>query len=569
MVETNYFWRVQRVLPKTLWKQMMKMNDSVSTGIKMMMKKQFTLISFIICIFYPALLLGQTTHTSVDADSKINQDKVQVSNYNITTPALEGAINPETYYVGPSDIISVNIWLSPPLNFILTVTPEGTLVVPTVGEVKIADLSLVEAKKQVIREIKKKYIMGEPTVTLISPRHVLIMVKGDVPRVGQVTLLATDRMETAIRQAGGSITNRNIVVKHKDGTYQRIDVPKYYAVKDDRWNPSVRDGDEVFIPKVDANKNVISIWGGVNVAGAYEYVDGDTFLDLLQLAQGFTRRAIQDSVLLYRYDKSGNGLAITVVNAKTILEGAAENFPLKRFDKIVIIQRYDAQEDYGVTISGEVMYPGYYPIVRDGTKLSTVIERAGGFTPFAALQAAQLFRSSIPASEIETERLLSLRGNITTEDSAYYNMESALHMMREIVQVDFEKLFVRKDTLQDVILHTSDRIVIPSKLKTIYVFGQVAIPGDVPFVEGRDVDYYVKAAGGFTDDARRGDMMIIKRATHQWLAPSETTIEEGDQVWVPKKPERTFAYYMTVFSQTAAVITAAVSIALLAIQLRK
>ncbi len=297
-------------------------------------------------------------------------------------------------------------------------------------------------------------------------------------------------------------------------------------------------------------------------------VEGDTFLDLLQLAQGFTRRAIQDSVLLYRYDNTGTELSMSVVNAAAVVGGKSENFSLYRFDKVVVIQQYDAREDYGVTISGEVMYPGYYPIVRDGTKLSTVIERAGGFTSYATLHAAQLFRSSIPTKEIETERLLSLRGNVTTDDTLYYNMETALRMMHEIVQVDFVKLFIQKDSTQDVILHKDDKIVIPSKLKTIYVFGQVAIPGDVQFVEGRDVDYYIRVAGSFTDDARRGDVMIIKRATHQWLAPSETTIEEGDQVWVPKKPERSFAYYMSIISQTATILTAAASVVLLVIQLK-
>ncbi len=259
---------------------MMKMNDSVSIGMIIMIRKQLAVISFLIGIMSVALpmaSLGQTTMTNqgLEADTKKLPEKNQTSygnsmSGNITTPALEGAINPEMYYVGPSDIMSVNIWLSPPLSFILTVTPEGTLVIPTVGEVKIADMSLAEAKKQILREIKKKYLTGEPTVTLISPRRVLIMVKGNVPKVGLVTLLATDRVEAAIRQAEKTIANRNIMINHKDGTSQRIDVPKYYATKDDRWNPLVRDGDEVFIPKVDANKNVISIWGGVNVEGTYE-----------------------------------------------------------------------------------------------------------------------------------------------------------------------------------------------------------------------------------------------------------------------------------------------------------
>lgn len=569
----------------------MKINTSVSTGIKMMMKKQFLIISFLVSLGVPIVLSGQTATNQNwdDADSKKSSDKRQTLNAsqamsNIVVPALEGAINPETYYVGPSDIISVNIWLSPPLNFILAVTPEGTLVIPTVGEVKIADLSLSEAKKQIVREIKKKYLMGEPSVTLISPRHVLITVKGDLPEIRQkqdqeeikrdarkarqVMVLGTDRVETAVRLAGVTIMYRNILLKHKDGTTQRVDIPKYYAAKDDRWNPVIRDGDEIVIPKVDTSKNVVSIWGGVNVEGAYEYVEGDTFLDLLQLAQGFTGRSIQDSVLLYRYDETGVELSVKVVNAAAISEGKSDNFPLLCFDKIVVLQRYDVREDFGVTISGEVVNPGYFPIVRERTKLSTVIERAGGFTLYAALTAAQVSRASIPESKIEKERLLGMRGSISVEDTAYYNVESMLRVTQKNVQVDFQKLFVQKDASQDVILQPGDRIVIPSKLKNVYVFGQVVIPGDVPFVEGKNADFYVRAAGGFTDEARKGGMAVVKRSTRQWLSPSETTVEEGDQIWVPKTPERTLTYYMNIIGQAASVLTAAASIALLVIQLK-
>jgi protein involved in polysaccharide export with SLBB domain len=148
-------------------------------------------------------------------------------------------------------------------------------------------------------------------------------------------------------------------------------------------------------------------------------------------------------------------------------------------------------------------------------------------------------------------------------------MESELHTKREVVNVDFRKLFIDKDLSEDVYLRNGDYISVPSVRKTIYVFGQVTNPGNVPYVAGKNYEYYIQRAGGFTDKARTGDVMIIKRSTHQWLAPDETKIEEGDYVWVPKKIERTFAYYMSIFSQTAAVITAAVSIALLAIQLKK
>ncbi len=77
------------------------------------------------------------------------------------------------------------------------------------------------------------------------------------------------------------------------------------------------------------------------------------------------------------------------------------------------------------------------------------------------------------------------------------------------------------------------------------------MPGNITFVEGESVDYYVKKAGGFTDHSRSGDIMIIKRGTRQWMTPSETKIEEGDYIWVPKEPDRPFSYYMTMIGSSS------------------
>ncbi|MBF8248417.1 MAG: Periplasmic polysaccharide export protein, partial [Bacteroidetes bacterium] len=82
------------------------------------------------------------------------------------------------------------------------------------------------------------------------------------------------------------------------------------------------------------------------------------------------------------------------------------------------------------------------------------------------------------------------------------------------------------------------------------------------------VGYYVSRAGGYTDYARSGDVMIIKRNTRQWLKPGETQIEDGDYIWVPKVSDRPFSYYLGVVSQTASIITGALTIVLLILQLK-
>ena len=129
-------------------------------------------------------------------------------------PPLEGSVDPDAYFVGPSDLISVNIWTSPQLVFPLTVTPEGTLIIPTVGEIHVADLTLSEVKKKVIAEIKKKYLSGNPTVTLLSPRQIIVTVTGAVRYPGKYILYATDRVDNAITLANKK--QKDVIPETKD-----------------------------------------------------------------------------------------------------------------------------------------------------------------------------------------------------------------------------------------------------------------------------------------------------------------------------------------------------------------
>ena len=130
-------------------------------------------------------------------------------------------------------------------------------------------------------------------------------------------------------------------------------------------------------------------------------------------------------------------------------------------------------------------------------------------------------------------------------------------------------MFIKKDITKDIVLRHGDWIRIPSVRKTVYVFGQVVTPGNVPFFQGEKYKQYIYKAGGYTDYAQTGDVVVIKRATRQWLSPSDTEIEEGDCIWIPKEPERPTTYYWNIVGQMASIVSVAVSIVLLTIQLNK
>lgn len=553
--------------------------------------KKFKVLVLLILISGAVVAQTQTGRSGLDIFEQ-QRDRTSQTPTAITQPvgiALESTVNPERYYVGPSDGIAVNIWLSPPLSFNLTVTPEGTLIIPTVGEVMVADMTLTEVKKRVLAEIRKKYIASTATVTLVVPRPIIVTVTGNVVNPGIYRLTSIDRADKALEEANKptqfqltqsqqpharirediqkilkEMSTRNIVLKHKDGTTSRADIDKFLATKDDRWNPYLREGDIIVVPVKNIKKNVIGIYGEVNVPGRYEYVRGDSIKDALRIAQGFTRLAIKDSIEFTRLNIDGTSLTTRILNGTRLLEGKERDIALEPGDRIVVRTKVDLREDYRVTIKGEVLYPGTYPITKEQTRLRDIIQHAGGFTQFADLKAAEVYRRSTTPEQVEIERLLSARGGVPEEDSLYYFAETNLRLEKEIVSVDFEQLFVHNDATQDIILQSEDIIEIPSLKKTIYVFGQVVSPGHVVYVPRADVPYYVEKAGGFTDRARSGDIKIIKARTKQWLDPDETTIEDGDYIWVPKEIERPFIYYTTIVSHLATILSAIVGIAVVA-----
>lgn len=507
---------------------------------------------------------------------------VAVTQPTLSVP-LDAVVDPQQYMVGPSDVLAVNIWTVPPVSLSLVVTPEGSLIVPSVAELQVTGLTLARAKELVLSEVKKKYAHGQCTVTLVRPRQVVVTVLGYVQNPGTYTLSAVDRVSKAVvapsrevpvrsdfyPMLGDRADTRRILVTHRDGSTTRADLALYTATGDGRLNPYLQEGDVIVVAQRDPLRGVVGVYGGVNAEGRYEFVLGDSLMDMLRLAHGFTQGAIRDSVELQRYDTRGQLLSRRVLNVESIAAHTSSNIPMEAGDRIIVRDRVDLREDYRVVVIGEVQRPGSYPITRDRTKLSEILRAAGGITEFAALGSAQLHRSSIAPGQLLLERLESYRGGVSAEDSLYYNLETELRLQKEVVNVNFEALIEAHDSTQDVILKDADVIEVPSIRRTVYVFGQVVSTGHIPFISGASVEYYLNKAGGVTDRARKGSIKIVKAKTRQWLAPEETTIEEGDYIWVPKTTEYPFGYYLSVFGQTAAIVGVAISAILLVNQLTK
>lgn len=474
--------------------------------------------------------------------------------------SLDKPVDPEVYIVGPGDVLSVNIWTSPPLSFTVQVTLEGTVIIPTVGEAKVSGLTLSEAKRIMIQKIKAKYIASEITITLIAPRSFNVTVSGYVLNEGKYKVRSIDRVSTAVmlalsptdsfqiqamREIIDKVSFRKILLK-RNGKSLNIDLRKYLATGDDRYNPYLLEGDWIMVQRQDQS-SFVAVYGAVNKPGVYEFVQGDKLTDIIRIAGGIIESAELDNVEIVRLDEEGKLKEKIKVNLGKILNGEEPDLVLENNDKIFIPGKRTLKQNYVVTVSGEVKYPGTYPISRNGTMLSDILDRVG-LLDFSDKENAYVIRGMTqfdPQREFILEYLLLKNFAFSREDSLNFNQEIQILRSAKFIAVDIGKVIAG---IEDVELQDGDFIYIPRKqIPMIYVFGQVNSPGFVLYESGKDYRHYISKAGGFAQLARRGDVKIIKRKTYVWYDPEDTKIEPGDFIFVPKKVVREPIYYWNIF----------------------
>jgi protein involved in polysaccharide export with SLBB domain len=503
------------------------------------------------------------------------------------TVAMDAPLDASAYYLGPADLLSLNLSSVSPMEYLLTVTPEEYLLIPTVGAVNVRGLTLEEARKTVIPLTRKKYPGTDATLTLVSPRKLSVEIAGQVMNEGMHEANSVERVDRLIELANTlpatqitknfydfqlpglrrAASERYIAVVHHDGTTQRVDLVKYHMTGNSLYNPYLREGDRVYVPFRRPGDNNVGVFGAVVGPTSVEYAEGDSVADLIKLGFGLKPDAEPRRACLARQSEDGRLMDTMWLDLAAIMEKRAPNIALRPGDRLVVSSIPELRHGDYVRVEGEVAQPGRYPITPFSTKVSEVIRMAGGFTPTANIGGATILRGRPfaidPGVEMADEQLRSRRTTVVGQDSLYYQTETLLRLQGEYVSIDFRRIFLQGDTAADLTVRPFDRISIPVKTRSVYVFGQVVLPGHVPLKEGEDYRYYIEKANGFTTEARKGDVKVIKAGTRVWLDPSETTIEDGDYLWIPREPTYPFSYYMTVYSQIAGILGAVATVALL------
>lgn len=289
---------------------------------------------------------------------------------------------------------------------------------------------------------------------------------------------------------------------------------------------------------------VVAINGEVHKAGTYQYSEGETLEDLIVEAGGLKDAASLLNVeiarnLMYLSPEEQNETEhlnskiyhVTLKDGLTI-EGES-GFKLKPFDIVTIHVTPYYKEQMAVTILGEVKYTGSYVIGEKNERISSIINRAGGFTDMASIHDAVLERKLTDQERLRKEQLMEI-ANASRDTTDIKKLEFGDTYS---VGIDLVKAVAHPGSSDDIVLRDGDIIRIPQYNNTVTINGEVLSPNVVNYVKGKGLRYYINQGGGFASSAHKSKTYIVY-ANGQVSRGSKGKVEPGCEIVVPTKAKK-------------------------------
>ena len=377
-----------------------------------------------------------------------------------------------------------------------------------------------------------------------------VSIQGAVFRPGTYALSQNMKLSQLIAKAEGVtedvFSNRGVLIRlGKDLSPMTIafNVTDVLNGKDDL---QLKREDQVIIQDIFSMREAryIRIYGQVQHPGEYEYSDHLSMKDLIFMAGGFTEAASESFIELARRHDYQTASEITDklvtlhqfnIDRDLALTNEDAAFELKPFDYIYIRKAPSYSEQRTVNILGEVLYPGPYSISNKSERISDLIQRSGGLTPYAYTLGAILKRKN------ENQDIIKEAMGFVMEDSLVEKAEKQIETSK--LELRLNEIMANPGSVYDYILREGDEITIPEAMQEVKISGEVLNPIGLAYQKDESLKYYIERSGGFGTNAKKGKVFIIysdgtTRITKNFLGHNYPNPEPGCQIVVPSKPER-------------------------------
>lgn len=170
----------------------------------------------------------------------------------VVLPPLTTAapVNPNTYVIGPEDILGVRVWREPELSSGVQVRPDGKITMPLIGELQAAGLTPEELKGKIVERLNEFMVKPEVIVSLQSVQSKKYYITGQVNRPGIFALVIPVTILEALTNAGGFMEfgNPKKITILRKGKLLKFNYKDVSKGKNMEQNILVEPGDYIQVP---------------------------------------------------------------------------------------------------------------------------------------------------------------------------------------------------------------------------------------------------------------------------------------------------------------------------------
>lgn len=273
----------------------------------------------------------------------------------------------KVYRLNTGDGINISVPKFSEFSTVANLDEEGNVLVPILGRVALAGLSLTEAEQKISYELGTRFIQEQPEVlvSLTAPRPANVTVLGEVFKPGFYSFVSGSPLTSALLAAGGTTNNadlRSIIVRRSlvDGSVLEEKIDFYTPLINSQSFPDfyLQGGDTIIVSQLEVGKdrnydrsliaNTTLSQQTINVrvlvpsstGTAFRNLvlpNGSTFIDAITSLPPDDNLLVDNQVALLRFDPEKGGIVTQTLNTKEVIHGnIAQNIPLRNEDVIVV-----------------------------------------------------------------------------------------------------------------------------------------------------------------------------------------------------------------------------------------
>ena len=477
-------------------------------------------------------------------------------------PLLSGPV-PDDYRMGPGDQMVLVLTGEVELAHELEVSREGFIVIPNVGQVFVANLTMLELRALLRTRLARSYSGVERGTTNVSVsvarlRTNQIYVTGEVAQAGAYQLSSVATVTNALYAAGGptSLASlREVRVQRRNGDVVSLDLYPYLLEGDVSGDVMLEQGDVVFVP---LKGRRVQLHGAIVRPAHYELAATEDLIDVLQAAGGFAPEALRQRLTVYRVlrpAERGPGLAdrqAIDLELRPATDSTSTGFlgdvtippiGLQDGDSIVIGSVPALEDAYYVTMVGMVTAPGRFPW-QDGMTLRNLVELSRGPRVGADLREAEVSR--MPSQRDLGQLAMRLRVPL---DSSYLSQRDAEGRFRGPPGLPFPP----PGATPEFPLEPFDQVLILLQpgfgmQESVVITGEVSIPGRYTLLTRGDrvSDLLVRSGGASPTGYLAGAQLIrslgdigridldLQAALDDPTTDNNIILQPGDSLHIPE-----------------------------------